>query len=587
MNCLKFKKQFAILAIVAFAFSACKKGEDIRSIGSPDLMSDTTSIIDSASMADSEVTLSLVSKPVGTYYISPSGSNLTGDGTSAKPWKTLYKAIVNVTAAGSIIHVKAGTYTEPRKCNLAAGVSIEGDGAAATIVKSTITGEWSTFLSLESAQDADGNQSISNITFDGQYVSETNNKAWMGIWIIRRSNVVIHDTKIINFRDRGVIFDGNGVQNPLSDPGHYATGNKFYNNTVLNAAQNNGQYGAGCLNIGGQTGMEIYGNTIIQDQRAIFKNGWPIKYWENGWLKGVKIYNNTLKKAYYQGTYPGENGDWDFAIELFNISGLEIANNQIQGSIDLNYNYKGAYAFSTWIHHNVLNHPTANTKFESGIILEFATQSAIIEDNIINNTSTGIQFNTRGPGNSGGYNYPAPTGGYSALTENIIRRNLFSNVYRGNGSGIGVYSEGTDDPYVNGLYIYNNTIVAKAGDAPWWGIDFSSQTNGNCSNIKIRNNIVNGFAGGWVVGTNGTGNTHINGMVLTNNDAYQNGNNNNPSWPGGNPANYTYNNNLAVNPLFISATDFKLQSASPCINTGVNVGLVFKGSAPDRGYAEF
>jgi len=132
----------------------------------------------------------------------------------------------------------------------------------------------------------------------------------------------------------GVNFDGNTVFNPLTDPGHYATGNKFYNNTMLNTARCTNGYGAGQLNIGGQQGMEIYNNTLIQDQRVNFKNGWPIKYWENGWLKGVKIYNNTLKKAYYQGTYPGENGDWDFAIELFNISGLEIANNQIQGCID-------------------------------------------------------------------------------------------------------------------------------------------------------------------------------------------------------------------------------------------------------------
>jgi len=578
MKCVKFKNAIAVLVIVAFAFSACKKEDIATPVAGAAPLTDSVPTADTALGSLEKVTVA------GTYYISPLGSNLTGDGSLGNPWKTLYKATNNVGIAGSIIHVKAGTYTEANQCNLAPGVSIEGEGAATTIVRSVKTGDWSTFLSLESASDVNGNQSISNITFNGQYVSETNFKTWMGIWVSRRSNVVIRDCKIINFRDRGVIFDGNGVQNPLSDPGHYATGNKFYNNTILNSAQNNGQYGAGCLNIGGQSGMEIYGNTIIQNQRPNFKNGWPIKYWENGWLKGVKIYNNTLKKAYYQGTYPGENGDWDFAIELFNISGLEIANNKIQGSIDLNYNYKGAYNYSAWIHHNVLDHPTVNSKFESGIILEFATQSSIIEDNVINNSSTGIQFNTRGPGNSGGYTYPAPAGGYSALTNNIIRRNLFSNIYRGNGSGIGIFSEGTDDPYVNGLHIYNNTIVARAGDAPWWGIDFSSQPKGNCSNINIRNNIVNGFAGAWIVGS--TGSTRITGMVLTHNDAFGNGNGNIPSWPAGNPASYTYSNNSAVNPLFLSATDFKLQAASPCINTGVNVGLLFTGIAPDKGYAE-
>ena len=83
-----------------------------------------------------------------------------------------------------------------------------------------------------------------------------------------------------------------------------------------------------------------------------------------------------------------------------------------------------------------------------------------------------------------------------------------------------------------------------------------------------------------------TGSTRITGMVLTHNDAFGNGNGNIPSWPAGNPASYTYSNNSAVNPLFLSATDFKLQAASPCINTGVNVGLLFTGLAPDKGYAE-
>ena len=583
MKMLRLKKQFAILGLAAIVFSACKKEQIENPVTGADAASDL-----GRRRPPKDTTTTTTT---GTYFISTSGNNTTGNGSAGNPWQTLAKATSAVTAAGSIIHVNAGTYTETSQCNLAKGVSIAGDGISTTIVKSSVSGQWSTLLSLESAQDAVGNQSISNITFDGQYVSETNNKTWIGIWITRRSNVVIHDCKIINFRDRGVIFDGNGVQNPLSDPGHYATGNKFYNNTVLNSAQNNGQYGAGCLNIGGQTGMEIYGNTIIQDQRANFKNGWPIKYWENGWLKGVKIYNNTLKKAYNQGTYFGENGDWDFAIELFNINGLEIYGNAIQGSIDLNYNYKGAYAFSVWIHHNTLNHATQNVHFESGIILEFATQSALIEDNVINNSATGVQFNTRTASNSGGYTYPAPVGGYSALTDNVIRRNLFSNIYQptgccGGGAIMVVSENEINDPYIRNLAIYNNTIVGMPGNAPWVGIDFSSMTsnNANVNGVSVRNNIVTGFRDAWLKGSSPT---HMTNVTITNNDAYGNSNGNMPGWPGGNPAGYLYNNNLSVNPLFTSATDFRLQSASPCINTGVNVGLTYIGTAPDIGYAEF
>ena len=330
---------------------------------------------------------------------------------------------------------------------------------------------------------------------------------------------------------------------------------------------------------------------MIQDQRVDFKNGWPIKYWDEGWLKGIKIYNNLLTKASNKGTYPGQNGDWDFAIEFFNIQGLEIYGNTIQGSIDLSYNRKGSYDHSAWIHHNTLNHATPNPNFESGIILEFRTESILIENNVINNVSSGVQFNTRGVNNTGGNNTetPTPAGGYSVLSNNVIRNNLFSNVYQGNGTGtaagITVISEGTDDPQIRGMDIYNNTIVAKSGDAPWIGIDFTSMGASTASgtNINIRNNIVNDFKDAWLKGT--IGNTRLNGVVVTHNNAFGNGSNI-PGWPGGNPANYTYNNNLSINPMFVSATNFQLQPASQCINTGVNVGLPYNGSAPDRGNAE-
>ena len=304
----------------------------------------------------------------------------------------------------------------------------------------------------------------------------------------------------------------------------------------------------------------------------------------------MKIYNNTLTKKPYDGTYPGEGGNWDFAIELFNISGLEIYNNTIQGSIDLNYNKKGNYAFCTWIHHNKIGRPTANTHFESGIILEFRTESALIEHNIFNNVSSGVQFNTRTVNNNGGYPNPGggtPQGGFSFLSNNVIRNNLFANVYQGNGTGtaagVTVISENGNDPQIQNLDIYNNTIIAKPGAAPWIGLDFTSGENGNATGVNIRNNIVTGFRDAWLKGSSAT---RMSGVVVTHNDAFGNGSNV-PVWPGGNPGNYTYGNNISANPLFVSLIDFLLQPASPCVNAGVNVGLPYIGPAPDIGYTEY
>ncbi|HAO45684.1 MAG TPA: hypothetical protein DCQ97_02080 [Chitinophagaceae bacterium] len=532
------------------------------------------------------------SSSAATYYIDPNGNDATGNGSIGNPWKTLRKATQTVTAAGNTIHVNPGTYLETQTSYLAVGVNIEGAGSSLSIIKGEMTGQFSTLLSLDSPNDVSGNQGISKLTFDGQYVNATNYKTWIGIFVTGRGNVSVFDCRIINFINRGVIFDGNDADDPIYDPGHYAVGNKFYNNTVLNAAENNGSFGTGLLNIGAQMGMEIYGNTMVQNQRPDFTNGWPIKPWNNGWLKGVKIYNNTLTKAPYKGTFPGQNGDWDFCIELINVEGLEISNNTIQGSIDLNFTRKGAYSFGAWIHHNSVGRTPVNTNFESGIVLEFRAEHVLIENNVLNNVSSGVQFNTRSVNNDGGFPNPGggtPAGGFSYLLNNTIRNNLFSNLYYGNGSGTAagviVLSENGNDEQINGMNIYNNTFVAKTGAAPITCIDFSNQENGNASNVNIRNNIVTGFTYTWLAGS--FPNTAMSNVVVTHNDAFNNGNSNTPVWPGGNPVAYTYNNNLAVNPLFVSSTDFRLQATSPVIDKGIDIGLPFTGNAPDMGYSEF
>lgn len=529
-------------------------------------------------------TITLISS-AKMWYVSPAGNDATGDGSLIKPWKSLFKATNSVSTRGDVIMLLPGTYTETQTSSLKPGVSLDGGDYNMVTVLSAITGQWSVLLQLSSPQDTDGAQSISGITFNGQYVSETNNKTWIGIWISGRSNVHIHDCRIINFRDRGVIFDGNDVTDPVTDPGHYATGNKFYNNQLLNSAAGTGNYGAGCINIGGQQGMEIYGNSIQQTGRAKFKNGWPIKYWDNGWLKGVKIYNNTLVKEPYAGTYPGENGDWDFAIELFNIQGLEIYNNRIQGSIDLNYNKKGSYPYTVWIHHNTLDHPL-NANFESGIILEFRTENAIIEDNIFNNVSSGVQFNTRTVNQNGGYPNPGggtPAGGFSHLLNNVIRRNLFTNVYHGNGTGtaagVTVISESGNDPQISGLDISNNTIIAKAGDAPWIGIDLTSMENGTGTGIDIRNNIVVGFNNAWLKGSSPR--PGISSLSARNNIAFGNGNGNAAVWLGGKPGTYTFTGNLTVSPLL--GSNYRPATGSPAIKAGTDgtdIGFTGGSGAP-------
>ena len=513
-----------------------------------------------------------------TWYISPSGDDLAGDGSIGNPWKTLVFATQTVTTPGDIIFVKSGTYLETEQIFLSAGVSLEGDSLNIPVIQSTVNTVFKELLGLKSPEGTDGNQYIRHLKFDGQ-----NMYTYWAIWVAGRSNVTIRDCIIENFNDRGVIFSARSDFYEVPPDSIYSTGNRFYNNIINNCAKytdtSYGSYGRGCLNIGGQIGMLIHNNVITQNQRPQGDNGWPIKYVNHGYLKNCRIYNNTLNKIPFGGNFPGQDG-WDFCIELFNIEGLEIAGNTIHGSIDLNFNHKGSSEYSAWIHHNLISRDTLNSKYESGIIFEFGAESPVIEYNIIRNVSSGIQFNTRD----------------SSIVSNVkIRKNLMANLASGEGTGtsggILIVSEGTSSAIIDSMEIDNNTIVATTAQdrEPWIGIYLDALNHGRATNIKIRNNIIVGFAGAWLKGSDTT--TNIDQLHLLVNDPYNNGNNNLPLWPGGLPTNYvdTPYNIPGVDPLFDSSNNsYSLQPISPVIDLGIIIpGIPFLGVGPDLGYAEY
>lgn len=503
------------------------------------------------------------------YYVSTTGNDAS-NGSQSTPWKTLNKAFSSVIS-GDTIHVNAGTYTQATTLNLPVGVNLEGDGKDLTIIKGTMTGDWSVLLNIESSSLTNGNQIISNIGFDGSYVSNTNFKTWIAIWSTLRHNVVLDNCSIKKFYHRGVIFNGNGDNSstiPI-DPKIYTTGNKITNCVFDDAA---GWYGTticGQINVGGTKDMIISGNTMTQLSRPAGTNGELIKYWGSGYNLGLKILNNTLKRANFTGPSWNGDSDWNFAIELFNQSGLEIANNDIQGSIDLNYNrVVSPYTYSLWIHHNYSGHSPINTKEEQGIILEFETDRAIIEDNRFYNQAMGITFNVRTPNNNGGYNNPKPVGGYSAVTNVTIKNNLFANLYStpSSSAGIQFLTEGdTKDAYCRNLQISNNTFVTNSSDAAISGIDLSHfqkavNSTPGADGITINNNIFIGFAGQYLEG----GSTQMVNIITKDNCLWNNGNTNNPNWIGS----LINTNNQKVNPLLDS--NYLVPTNSPIY--GQNIG---------------
>jgi hypothetical protein len=316
--------------------------------------------------------------------------------------------------------------------------------------------------------------------------------------------------------------------------------------------------------IDGQSNMLIYNNKLDQTSRPAGSNGYLIKGVE-GFNKDIKIYNNIMTKA------PYDQETWDFAIELWNtMGGLEIYNNTITSAIDLSGWYgtvKGSYAYSAWIHNNTIGPVVAGGS--TGIYLEVHAENVIIERNYIKNVAEGVYSPL----------YPGDLGSLCSVKNIDIRYNIFNIVgtymekYGGFSVGYGVII-GYDQNYlpntVDNFNVYNNVINARDGTSgTYYGVEIPDV--GKATNIRIRNNIIQGFDS-YAVYARGGSQISVDYLSIENNIFYNNGNNN-PEYSSLASSHATEQNNNIVNPQFVSSSNFNLQSTSPAINSGMNVGL--------------
>lgn len=481
-----------------------------------------------------------------SYYIDPDGvDGSSRTGSKSYPWKTLAYACTRVKTAGDIIHINAGKYYESVQSLLSAGVSIEGVGISSHIISRVSRASEFTIMLSSLAQATNGNQHISGIKMDGSSLT-----AYGAIRVAFRKNVEIFNCTFVDFNYYGVSFI-NG-----EPPAVYATGNKFHDNTVTNCS---GFFSGnrGALEIQGQDGMLIYNNNIYLN-RADGLNG-DIIYGVEGFLKNVKIYNNTLNKTFIARKTP-----WDFSIEFWNCQGgVEIYNNKINGSIDLVNSVRGSSDYSVWIHNNEIGQSSLlASEGVRGILLEASEEYVIIERNYVKNVGTGIMFsqvqNAR-------------------IVKNIhIRCNILNNIgvsdAGDNSKGWGIYwsPEDLKNHTVDSINICNNVMIGHSGArSTMWGINLPNI--GMAKNIMIRNNIIQDFDYAPVYGSTQSGAETIDVLSIENNIFYNTGNSNKPRYSEIAPAHNTTRNNITGNPRFISSTDFHLKKRSPAIGKGLKI----------------
>lgn len=514
------------------------------------------------------------------WHIATTGNDGTGDGTAAAPYATIATGISHASS-GDTVYVVAGTYNITTQMSVGTGISIVGEGATSIVASSSAIGA---IFSLTSATEGtNGNQSISNLRLTG------GDAVNYGIQIQARSNVLVHDCEFDGF-EYFAIQNRGGTSGGSGRPVTWATGTRIYNNTVTDCGWDELSsdtwlvYGGG-IEITGQDGALIYDNDI--DNAVGY--GWGIRCVnDSGFIKGTKIYDNDINVGFID--VSGQSS-YAFAIELWTgVGGNEVYRNNCNGGIDIGgygWSDAGSYGYAIKVYENkcILPVKPTNTE-EAGMLLEGgASGGAYYQRNYIKNFSKGMVLSMT----------------QAAIVQGIdglyVDYNIFSEIGRVSGSMTGttmefncVPSTGWTYPTVNDFRFANNVMHRASAPVQTYGINMyanASGAGGTWTNVVVVNNIsYNVYTPlKWEDQT-------VDTVTIADNIFYNATNDN--RFVDCTVTNDDVEAAPDTDPVFVSTTDFHLQSTSPAINAGTDVGITsdfhgasLYGAAYDIGAFEY
>jgi parallel beta-helix repeat protein len=510
------------------------------------------------------------------YYVDPTGIDDAGrNGTIGQEWATPAYACTRVSAPDTVF-INAGDINQGAvQIIRPLGVHIMGTGDNSHIISS--------FTSASSAQAAiqcastigtttnDGG-SISHIRLTGNNLTSTR-----GIYVGYRNNVWIHDVTLEDFLNGGIWLHVSNNYLSL-----YATGNRITNCIINNCAQTGADY-QGAIRISGQSNCDVMYNTSNMTERAAGNNGSTIEFQRS---KKTRITDNTFYRLDH------ELASYNFFFEGWDYSGdFEYSRNTHYGLAKVSFGGEfnkqdGDCSIGGIAEENIFINDEVGYRTVSGYN---ATLYAInmegdnhvnftITRNYIQNYGVGIELSTP----SSGIGYWAH---YWDWTNIEVSYNIIDGIgYQDFAYGYGIWwvNETNVEPWYGvfqTIKILNNTIINNYGTgfSGYQGIGIFA--NGTITNLTISNNISSGFTNyGIYISEHATDTLIINELDATYN--CMNGNGTNSIYIESAAGRITVTNfdittgNITTNPLFISSTNFRLQSESPCINAGIDVGLL-------------
>jgi len=190
-------------------------------------------------------------------YVSTTGNDATGDGTSSNPYATIQKALDNVVSGGTV-HLKAGTYTGTGNygSTITRNVKIVGDGQKSTTINAAGSGN---IFTINSGL----NVVITNLTF-ANGTTTTNGGAIKNSGTLNITNCTFTGNRATS--SGGAIYNAGSLT---------VSNSTFIGNTAASAA---GIYNYGTLNV---TSSVFTGNNGTTFAGAVFGDTAKVTYLSN------------------------------------------------------------------------------------------------------------------------------------------------------------------------------------------------------------------------------------------------------------------------------------------------------------------
>jgi hypothetical protein len=481
-----------------------------------------------------------------------------GSNDTLQSWKTLSYACGRVSGPDTI-HINPGLhYVDDARCNLASGVTIRGAGADSTkiTVKFAGAGDTSYIHRVRPGQAIyPGNNDISGFTIDGDHKT-----LGTGIRLRGCDNITIHDMKFQHIKSHAIALSGyNGwgsfketMKAPPPRYGHNCVIHDVVigDCTTQTTAEHDDRYGA--IDLEGLADSQFYNLTINENYP---QHGTGIKA-VPGWLSNVKFYRNTI--------YNYETDTDCFNMEVYNlIDNSEIYDSNFHHLISLNGG--PVQAAGTW-----------NLKIHNN---DFKLLTGDVTGNEFSHNNVDIYQNYFHDGNTPAAGIWATNG----MTGSSVRNWRFHHnvVYNAsNGIYFGRQSSANGN---NNIGIYNNVFDSMTGHF-WGGYGINGEAlEGSCQGVTIKNNIFSNCSAGPA---------HLERLteVVFDSNLFYGANHDIIGAVAGR------HNRVAV-PGFAGSTNPKLPRPLPFYaltgpvsnlhDSGTNVGLPFKGAAPDIGCCEY